>query len=547
MDKSRYNEIIQNWITEVEENADSNAELTLRYCMDIIQYGIKTKDDALISFGYYYSGMLYYTLNDGILFYEAITNALFYLNRIEDWELMSKCYNFLGIASMNRGNVAVALDYYINAIKYCVKAGADLQKAIIGINIGALYNQCGRYNDAISHIESSLEFFSSNPKDPYYHDHMMCAYGNLAKAYLLKGKLEESRKCFDSIYADHIKDGNLVDRVAVLCAEAMYFHVAGEDENCEKCIAEIHEHTTANMPIMDMFDDYYDYCRILLERDKTKEFWNILDIMEPMVKSVNLSNLMLRLLALKIKFYRKKGQNSKYLKTCSQYYELSEQAEKESRAMTNSIINLRKNFEEVNKEKEEVQIRNLELQEKSETDPLTKLNNRFRLNDYTETAFQKAMEKGTPLAVEILDIDNFKGYNDYYGHQTGDECLIKLAEVLKSMEKEHNAFVARYGGDEFILIYENISKEQAIIYAEELRRKMINQAIVHAKTSAAEYVTISQGICWDIPTDENKMWDFLHTADNMLYRVKQKERNNYCVGSLKESEAANVIGKSWNS
>ena len=122
MDKSRYNEIIQNWMTEVEENADRNAELTLRYCMDIIQYGVKTKDDALVSFGYYYSGMVYYTLNDGMLFYEAVTNALFYLNRIEDWELMSKCYNFLGIASMNRGNVAVALDYYINAIKYCIKA-----------------------------------------------------------------------------------------------------------------------------------------------------------------------------------------------------------------------------------------------------------------------------------------------------------------------------------------------------------------------------------------------------------------------------------------
>ena len=70
-------------MNEVEVNANSNAELTLKYCMDIIQYGMKTKDDALISYGYYYSGIVYYTLNDGMLFYEAVTNALFYLNRIE--------------------------------------------------------------------------------------------------------------------------------------------------------------------------------------------------------------------------------------------------------------------------------------------------------------------------------------------------------------------------------------------------------------------------------------------------------------------------------
>ena len=338
-----------------------------------------------------------------------------------------------------------------------------------------------------------------------------------------------------------------MDRVTVLCAEATYYHVAGEHDKCEKCIADIHSKTTPNMPIMDMFDDYYDYCKILLERNKEEEFWHIMDIMEPMVKSVDITNLMLRMIALKLKFYRRNGKNADYLKSAGLYFELSERVEIENRTLMNSIINLRKNFEEVNREKEAVQIRNKELQEKSETDALTKLNNRFRLNDYSEIAFQKATENHTSLAVEILDLDNFKGYNDYYGHQAGDECLVKVAEVIKTMETEHGAFVARYGGDEFILIYENITKEQAITYAEELRRKVVNLVMPHAKSSAAKYVTISQGLCFDIPVKGNKMWDFLYAADHLLYHVKQKQRNNYCVGNVKESEDSFVIGKSWES
>ncbi len=547
MDKSRYNDIIQTWITEVENHAGTDAELTLKCCVDIIQYGMKTKDDALIAFGYYYTGVVYYTLNKGPLFYEAITNALSYLNRIEDWELTSRCYNLLGIASVNRGNIAVALDYYIDAIKYSAKAKADLLKAIACVNVGALYNQCGRYYEAIINLEYSLSYFGSHPELERYHEYMISTYDNIAKSYFLQGKLAEAKQSFEAIYENHADHCSPIDRLTVLCTEAMYYHVMGDHENCERCIAEVHGKTRPNMPIMDMFVDYYDYCKVLLERNKEKEFWHIMDILEPMVKTVDITNLMLRIVGLKIKFYRKNGKNGDYLKACGLYYELSERAEVENRTMMSSIINLRKNYEDMNREKKQVEIRNIELQEKSETDPLTQLNNRLRLNNYSETVFQHAAEKEQSLIVEILDIDNFKGFNDTYGHQAGDECLVKVAEVLKTMETEHNAFVSRYGGDEFVLIYKGISKEEAVIYAEELRRKIINLAIPHEKNAGAKCVTISQGLCWDVPVKGNKMWDFLHVADNMLYRVKQKQRNNYCVGNVKESEESFIIGKSWNS
>ena len=94
----------------------------------------------------------------------------------------------------------------------------------------------------------------------------------------------------------------------------------------------------------------------------------------------------------------------------------------------------------------------------------------------------------------------------------------------------------RYGGDEFVIIYANVTREQAVSFAEELRRRVLALEMEHRFSKALPVVTISQGICWGIPRKGNRSWDFLHAADNMLYRVKKFSRNNYCVGGLDETE-----------
>ena len=147
-----------------------------------------------------------------------------------------------------------------------------------------------------------------------------------------------------------------------------------------------------------------------------------------------------------------------------------------------------------------------------------------------------AKENDIPVAMEILDIDYFKEYNDNYGHQEGDRCLVSIANTIRNLVEEAEGFCARYGGDEFVIIYANVTWEQAVSYAEELRRRVLALEMEHRFSKALPVVTISQGICWGIPRKGNRSWDFLHAADNMLYRVKKFSRNNYCVGGLDETE-----------
>ena len=102
------------------------------------------------------------------------------------------------------------------------------------------------------------------------------------------------------------------------------------------------------------------------------------------------------------------------------------------------------------------------------------------------------------------------------------------------MEKKGHILCARYGGDEFIVLYEDCTKERVLELAEELKQTIMGLELEHRYSQALPIVTVSQGICYDVPQSERKVWDFLHTADKMLYKGKKISRNSICIGHYGE-------------
>lgn len=148
---------------------------------------------------------------------------------------------------------------------------------------------------------------------------------------------------------------------------------------------------------------------------------------------------------------------------------------------------------------------------------------------------EKCLANGQPLSFEILDIDYFKQYNDNYGHQAGDECVKAVANLLRGMENE-KIFCARYGGDEVVIIYNGMSEKEVFECAERLRQEVMRLNLEHLYSDVYPTVTISQGIYHSIPKDGNRIWDFLHAADTLLYQVKKKNRNSLCIGDINGQE-----------
>lgn len=535
MDYSEYNDVVGAWIREVLSNLGVNAERTLKCCQDIEEYAAKNHDIKLLGFAYYYSGETYYVLNDGDNLFKYITRAISYLDQSEQWELVARAYNIMAITSQNRGNAPIAMDYYLTALSYCKKHKMHQSENIINLNLGNLYLSNGQYSEAQRYFEKAADYVRMDKETDGYMNLMACIYSNLGRCCLFQGMYDKAQECVDRVEREC--DDNLLktDRLYVDCFKARFYHTIGHTAMRDACISRVHENADVDMAVLDIFDDFYEFCQLLLEIGRDDVFWDILDILEELAKKAKIMNLQRKIIAMKIKYYRKHQDRAGYLQAAGLYYELTEIMERENQYMITNMLNVRSSLESANEKRLEMEKANERLQEKSETDPLTYLANRFKLNDYAENAFERARNNRTPLAVEILDIDYFKQYNDNYGHQAGDECIVAIADELHKMQ-DNQIFCARYGGDEFIIIYEGLTEDEVYQKAEELRQCIMSLAVEHMYSRALPVVTISQGICYDIPQDENKNWDFLHAADMMLYHVKKKNRNSIFMGRLNESE-----------
>ena len=125
----------------------------------------------------------------------------------------------------------------------------------------------------------------------------------------------------------------------------------------------------------------------------------------------------------------------------------------------------------------------------------------------------------------MIDVDFFKPFNDTYGHQSGDDCLRKVAQAIEHELRDGGDFVARYGGEEFVVLLSGASDETATVTGERLCAVVRDLAIPHENSSAAGHVTISVGEASVTPKDGQEWETLVKAADEALYRAKQNGRN----------------------
>jgi diguanylate cyclase (GGDEF)-like protein len=173
---------------------------------------------------------------------------------------------------------------------------------------------------------------------------------------------------------------------------------------------------------------------------------------------------------------------------------------------------------------EDLNAANLRLKALSSTDPLTGLANRRRFNDMIEAEWRRAIRPQTPIAVAMIDIDQFKLYNDQYGHPGGDECLRRVARALGESIRGGTDLVARYGGEEFVIVLPGADLE-AMHQVAERARAAVEALREPREKSNNGIVTISVGIATLVPTEHNDAAQLIELADAALYRAKKKGRN----------------------
>lgn len=166
------------------------------------------------------------------------------------------------------------------------------------------------------------------------------------------------------------------------------------------------------------------------------------------------------------------------------------------------------------------------LEELASIDPLTHLPNRRLFETTVQDEWKRAQREGTTLSILLADIDYFKNYNDHYGHGAGDICLQRVAHAMQTGQSRPGDMVARFGGEEFIVILPNTDCEGAKVAAERLRNRVKALQIPHAHSSAANIVSISVGCATCRPSIEDiDATALINAADAQLYKAKEQGRN----------------------
>ncbi len=184
-------------------------------------------------------------------------------------------------------------------------------------------------------------------------------------------------------------------------------------------------------------------------------------------------------------------------------------------------------------------IHTTELLHLSQHDELTKISNRRTFDETLDIYFERSRREETALALLFIDVDFFKNYNDYYGHQKGDDVISTIAKTIKNAIR-HMDFVARYGGEEFVVLLPETDAHGAYAVASNIFKAIERLEIPHAKSRVAKHVTISLGITVYHAESGIDKEALLGVADQALYRAKQLGRNQIYYQSIGPSHVNDV-------
>jgi diguanylate cyclase (GGDEF)-like protein len=174
--------------------------------------------------------------------------------------------------------------------------------------------------------------------------------------------------------------------------------------------------------------------------------------------------------------------------------------------------------------RQELEVINQHLKTLAATDALTGVANRRAFDLEAVREWRRCAREQAPLSLLLLDVDHFKAFNDFYGHQAGDDCLREVATTVASAVHRPGDLLARYGGEEFAVILPRTDLDSAVVIAEQMRAAILARALIH-DASEPGVVSISIGAACLTPGPETRMEQLTALADAALYTAKRSGRN----------------------
>lgn len=526
MEQREFPQIIQEWMEIVRTSIRGDADRLDEYCEKLKIYAENNGEVYLKGFCFYYQGISRYLNAELDVAMDLLTEALKYLTMAEDWLMASYCYNSMGNIAAFQGDISLAIDCYLKGLSISHVHGVRNSEYNIRSNIANIQMMLGDHASALEMLINCERMVAEGLEIP--RDQQAVVFANICVCYTHLGETEKAEKYLDLLREGMGDTPSSMDEIMFCVLGTQLYNRTGNIAARDQTIEKLNSLELKSMEVYDALTELRNHAQLLLDIGKIDEFSALIDRVNKLADSPTVKR---HSLELQMRLCKIQGDDENYAKLAAVYYDISKQREQESNRIVSHNILMRIRLDDEENRRKEAERTNVVLRERSEHDALTGLNNRYKLNELSEEAFQRAYLSQKPLAVEILDIDCYKLYNDNYGHQAGDDCLVRIAETIRSMEEFPRVHTGRYGGDEFVLVYEEYSKEEVEKMAAILRERIHKLNFEHKYSTVSDHITITQGLFHAVPVMGNKLWDFMYSADMALYVVKRRGKDSFYVAT----------------
>ncbi len=458
-------------------------------------------------------GDAYYKNNDYMQAFYYLSRGIIGITDTDEYDITTIAFNELGIIYRSQGHYWKSLESFMKGIDVAREHKLFLREAIICCNLASLCDGMGAEAEAITYHYRALECCEFIEDQDYKVDLLFCEYCPLIKLLLKSNDYKTADYFFSellNLIAKYPEYDDMFD--TRLCR----WYYNRENNNTEEALLykklSIESFYECN-DFVTYMDELIGFVSLMLRDKEYEELERIINRFDSSKNSGENVNLHLHIEELKIKLYQEIGEQEKMLLASYQYYKYDSMKQEVNRKgfVTNLHLML-----ELNQQK----TRNLFLTKAAEIDALTGLSNRAKLNRVIDELFVMANKENKSLGVEMMDVDFFKSVNDKHGHAKGDELLTEMGKAFKELSND-KIFFARYGGDEFVVYYYDMTDEEILEFAKLIKQQMI---VIGRKLGLGD-LTVSQGVVNRVPQPLNRAWDYLNSADYALYYIKGKGRD----------------------
>ncbi len=491
--------------------------------------GEETGDNGLIGYAYYrYAYYYYFTSMDLSRFRENVQIAIRFLLRSDNKEYLGGAYNLIAYDAQDRGCYDVAYAYFMTAVRTTRQLPGIALPGIIEANAGRLLIELGEYRKGRKQQRDAVRIIKPIRDMHVYNYNMIVTYADIALASFLMGDTRSVGVACRQING-LLKIANAEERdlsmIYALLSNIYLALLSKNDDLLEEALPKLLEKFTSisSGELIGFLFEIESLCNNMLDSDYITQAEQILAAAGTIAEDDDLTAV-LRYYTIKVTYYEKIHDLDDLRQCLRDQHEVQKKQVEEARRMIHYAMDFSDMIESIAEERKKAEEENAELRRRANTDPLTGLPNRKAMTGYLREKYDTAIEEGALFGIGIIDVDDFKQYNDTYGHKAGDECLALIGQTLLAYNSDPDIYCVRYGGDEFVVGYFSKSEQDIQRIAADMEKKVLSRS----RKINGGAIHISQGIHCAVPDEKSRFWDYLTIADKELYKIK-KEKAALCL------------------